>query len=87
MGEPGFWDTPDRAQKHIAKVNGLKRVISGLVIFNKRVDDATVMVELIEASSPAEQRLDTAANLAAAQRHARRLRCARPQSGGPLLRA
>ena len=55
MGEPGFWDIPDRAQKHIAKVNGLKRVISGLVIFNKRVDDATVMVELIEASSPAEQ--------------------------------
>ena len=42
---------------------------------------------LVVASSPAEQRLDTAANLAAAQRHARRLRCARPQSGGPLLRA
>ena len=55
MGEPGFWDAPDRAQKHIAKVNGLKRIISGLVTFNKRVDDATVMVELIEASSPAEQ--------------------------------
>ncbi|MEI6105774.1 MAG: peptide chain release factor 2 [Opitutae bacterium] len=55
MGAPGFWDTPDRAQKHIAKVNSLKRLISGLVTFNKRVDDAAVMVELIEASSPAEQ--------------------------------
>jgi peptide chain release factor 2 len=55
MGAPGFWDTPDRAQKHIAKVNGLKRLIGGLVAFNKRVDDASVMVELIEASTPAEQ--------------------------------
>jgi hypothetical protein len=42
---------------------------------------------LVVASSPAEQRLDTAANLAAAQRHARRMRRPRPQSRGPLLRA
>jgi peptide chain release factor 2 len=28
MGEPGFWDAPDRAQKHIAKVNGLKQEIT-----------------------------------------------------------
>jgi peptide chain release factor 2 len=55
MGAPAFWDQPDRAQKHIAKVNGLKRIIAGLVAFNKRVDDAAVMVELIEASTPAEQ--------------------------------
>jgi peptide chain release factor 2 len=55
MGDPAFWDTPDRAQKHIAKLNSLKRLISGLVAFNRRVDDAAVMVELIEASSPAEQ--------------------------------
>ncbi|HEY0864782.1 MAG TPA: peptide chain release factor 2 [Lacunisphaera sp.] len=55
MGAPDFWNSPERAQKHIAKLNGLKKTIGGLVAFNKRVDDAVVMVELIEASTPAEQ--------------------------------
>ncbi len=55
MGAPEFWNNPERAQKHIAKLNGLKRTIAGLVAFNKRVDDAAVMVELVEASTPAEQ--------------------------------
>ncbi|MDI1336815.1 MAG: peptide chain release factor 2 [Lacunisphaera sp.] len=55
MGAPDFWNSSERAQKHIAKVNGLKRTIGGLVAFQKRLDDAAVMVELIEASTPAEQ--------------------------------
>jgi len=54
MGAPGFWDNPEKAQKHIAVVNGLKRTIGGLVAFNKRLDDAAVMVELIESATPAE---------------------------------
>jgi len=55
MGDPTFWDSPDKAQKHIAKLNGLKKTIGGLVAFNKRLDDTAVMVELIEASTPTEQ--------------------------------
>jgi peptide chain release factor 2 len=55
MGAPDFWNSPDKAQKHIAKLNGLKKTIGGLVAFNKRIDDAVVMVELIEASTPEEQ--------------------------------
>ena len=55
MGAPEFWNSPEKAQKHIAKVNGLKRTIAGLVAFNKRLDDAAVMVELIEAATPAEE--------------------------------
>ena len=55
MGAPEFWTSSDRAQKHIAKLNGLKRTIAGLVAFNKRLDDAAVMVELIEAATPAEE--------------------------------
>ncbi len=55
MGAPGFWDNPEKAQKHIAVVNGLKRTIGGLVAFNKRLDDAAVMVELIESATPAEE--------------------------------
>src|SRR5258708_19629393 len=55
MGAPAFWNNPERAQKHIAKLNNLKKTISGLVAFNKRLDDAAVTVELIESPSPAEQ--------------------------------
>src|SRR4051812_45462159 len=55
MGAPEFWNNPERAQKHIAKLNGLKRTIAGLVGFNKRLEDAALMVELIESATPAEQ--------------------------------
>lgn len=55
MGAPEFWNNSDKAQKHISKVNGLKKTIGGLVAFNKRLDDAAVMVELIESADAAEQ--------------------------------
>jgi peptide chain release factor 2 len=54
MGAPDFWNNSDQAQKHIGKVNALKRTIGGLVAFNKRLEDAAVMVELIEGATPAE---------------------------------
>jgi peptide chain release factor 2 len=55
MGAPDFWNNNDRAQKHIAKLNGLKKTIGGLVAFNKKLDDAQVMVELVEAAEAAER--------------------------------
>ncbi|MFI5337912.1 MAG: peptide chain release factor 2 [Opitutales bacterium] len=55
MGAPGFWDNPERAQKHIARLNGLKRTIGGLLGFHRKLDDAAVMVELIESAGPSEQ--------------------------------
>jgi peptide chain release factor 2 len=55
MGAPEFWNSSERAQKHIAQLNSLKRMIGGLVAFNKRVDDAGLMVELIESATPAEK--------------------------------
>jgi peptide chain release factor 2 len=55
MAEPGFWDNNDRAQKHIAKLNGLKRAVLPVVAFQKKADDVGVMVELIEAATAAER--------------------------------
>lgn len=55
MGAPGFWDNNERAQKHIGKVNGLKRAVLPVVAFRKRIDDMDAMKELIEAGSPEEQ--------------------------------
>lgn len=55
MGSPSFWDNTDRAQKHIAKLNTLKRTILPVVAFQKKVDDLDVMVELVETASPGER--------------------------------
>ncbi len=55
MGAPDFWNNNDRAQKHIARLNGLKRAIGGLVAFNRKLDDAAVMIELVEAATPSER--------------------------------
>jgi len=57
MGDPAFWDNNDRAQKHIAKLNGLKKAVLPVVAFQKRVDDLDVMVELVEAATGADQEL------------------------------
>jgi len=55
MGEPAFWDNNERAQKHIGKLNGLKRAVLPVVAYQRKVDDVGVMVELVEASAPGER--------------------------------
>jgi peptide chain release factor 2 len=55
MGAPTFWDNNERAQKHIGKLNGLKRAVLPVQAFRKRVEDLDAMQELIEAGSPDEQ--------------------------------
>jgi peptide chain release factor 2 len=55
MGAPTFWDNNERAQKHIAKVNALKKAVLPVVDYRKKVDDLDVMLELIDSGSVAEQ--------------------------------
>jgi peptide chain release factor 2 len=55
MGAPGFWDNNERAQKHIAKLNSLKRAVLPVVAFQKKVDDVGVMLELVEVASASER--------------------------------
>lgn len=55
MGTPDFWNHSDRAQKHIAKLNGLKKVVLPVVAFGKKLEDVDLMLELVEAASPAER--------------------------------
>ncbi len=55
MGDPSFWENSDRAQKHIAKLNAIKKAVLPVVAFQKKVDDVGVMAELVEAADGAEQ--------------------------------
>ena len=57
MGAPDFWDNNERAQQHIAKLNGLKRFVLPVAAFKKKVDDLDVMVELVEAAGDEEQEM------------------------------
>ena len=57
QGAPDFWNNNERAQKHIAKLNGLKKSVLPVVAFQKKVDDVGVMVELVEAATGAERDL------------------------------
>jgi peptide chain release factor 2 len=55
MAAPGFWDASEKAQKHIGKLNALKRIVGPIVAFQKKIDDVGVMIELVETASTAEQ--------------------------------
>jgi len=55
MSAPDFWDNQDRAQKHIAALNSLKRAVLPLVAFRKKVDDLDVLAEFAQGSEGAEQ--------------------------------
>ncbi len=55
MAAPGFWDASEKAQKHIGKLNALKRIVGPIVAFQKKIDDVGVMVELVGSASEAEQ--------------------------------
>ena len=43
MGDPDFWNSNDRAQKHIAKLNGLKKAVFPVVAYQKKLDDMAMM--------------------------------------------
>jgi len=55
MGDPSFWGNNERAQKHIGKLNVLKRSVLPVVAFQKKIDDSDVMVELVEGLDAAER--------------------------------
>jgi peptide chain release factor 2 len=57
QGAPDFWNSNERAQKHITKLNGLKKSVLPVVAFHRKVEDVGVMVELVEAASGAEREL------------------------------
>lgn len=62
MGAPDFWDNNDKAQRHIAQVNSLKKAVLPVVDFRKKIEDIDVMLELIDAGS-AEEKAEYSAEL------------------------
>ena len=55
MGAPDFWTSNEKAQKHIAKLNALKKAVLPVVAFQKKVDEIVVMIELMDGEDAAAQ--------------------------------
>ncbi len=54
MGESGFWDSQEGAQKVIGQANGFKGVIQGIVAYRKRLEDAVALKDLIQETGEEE---------------------------------
>lgn len=54
MGEPGFWENQDVAQKVASESSQLKSSIQPIIDFRREVEDLEAMEELIEASDDSE---------------------------------
>ncbi len=55
MGAPGFWDSQEKAQALITRLNDAKRLINGVVGFQKKLADLEVMLELVASTSGDEK--------------------------------
>ncbi len=55
MGAPDFWNSNDRAQKHIVKLNQLKKSVLPVVGYQKKLDDIAMMIELMAGEDAAAQ--------------------------------
>jgi len=55
MGAPGFWDSQEKAQALISKMNEAKRLIGGVVGYQKKLADLEVMLELVASATEDEK--------------------------------
>ena len=46
MSAPGFWDTPEEAQKVVQRLKGLKGIVSAPDDLQQEIDDAAVLIEM-----------------------------------------
>lgn len=54
MAEPTFWDNQEEARKIIAEINSLRTTISPIVLYEKKREDLSVLVELVQEASEEE---------------------------------
>jgi peptide chain release factor 2 len=54
MGEPGFWDDADAAQRVIAEANSLRSLVERSSRLRERLDDLTVTLELAQEADDRE---------------------------------
>jgi peptide chain release factor 2 len=54
MSQPGFWDSKERAQNVVSRVNQMKRDVTGLKDYQSQIEDARVMAELLDEAGSDE---------------------------------
>lgn len=54
MAEPTFWDNQEEARKIIAEINTLRATITPIINYEKKREDLSVLVELVQETSDEE---------------------------------
>jgi len=54
MGEQGFWDHPEDAQKVVAELKGLKSILAPAEELGRRIEDVSVLYDLAQEEGSAE---------------------------------
>jgi len=54
MGQSVFWDNHENAQKKVSRVSQIKQLINPVIEFRKKLEDLTVMEELVSEASDEE---------------------------------
>jgi len=68
-GEPGFWDDPDSAQKHMQKVTQAKQFVEPWVKLRAELEDLETLAELALDEGDESQEDELNAGIAQAKRH------------------
>ena len=62
MGEQGFWDRPEAAQKVVAELKGLKSTLAPAEDLGKRIEDVSILYELAQEEGSEEALAEAAAD-------------------------
>ncbi len=54
MGDPGFWDNPDKANEVVAELKTVKAIVGPIAAATQRVEDAVLLLEMAQEADDAD---------------------------------
>ena len=58
MNAPDLWDNPDKANKIVGKLKGVKRIIEPVDVLSEKIDEAKLLWEMAEEADDQESRVE-----------------------------
>lgn len=81
MGQPGFWDNPDKAQKIVSQLSALKSIVNPVENADASITDLTDLFELAEEEKDEETLLSLASDIQSLQKQCDQIELAGTLSG------
>ncbi len=58
MGEPGFWDNPDKANEIVAELKTVKAIVEPIAAATERVEEAVLLLEMAQEADDADTKAE-----------------------------